>query len=169
MKRIIHFFVLLTLFTIVFAQRNIDWESIGNSEENFHGNIYSLAIDDSGNIYAGGDIISIGDLSVNNIAMWDGDKWNVLSGGLSGNVQDLVFGPDNNLYACVWFANYIAKWNGQSWINVSNGMNNPVLDIAFDNNGILRSEGNRKNFELDSLWKFYNKEGKIKKEELKCL
>ncbi len=27
--------------------------------------------------------------------------------------------------------------------------------------GILKSEGNRKNYELDSLWKFYDKDGKI--------
>ena len=27
--------------------------------------------------------------------------------------------------------------------------------------GIVKSEGNRKNFQLDSAWKFYNEEGKL--------
>src|SRR5438067_5464749 len=49
--------------------------------------VCALVIDDSGNLYAGGDFTIIGDVITTAIAKWDGTNWMPLGSGLWGGVN----------------------------------------------------------------------------------
>lgn len=75
-----------------------------------------------GQVYVGGSMPSFFSsfdvVTCNNIAMWDGVKWNTLAGGLNGRVNALAFDGDD-LYAGGEFTKsgntdmaYFARWDG---------------------------------------------------------
>ena len=124
--------------------------------------IYALAIDSSGNIYAGGtaldDEISMGTLyrcgfdllqwctsyAANNVAKWNGSSWSFLDrvSYSSGNtVNDLTFDSSGALVAGGSFLGKdrsfknIAKWTGSSWVGLGGGLVNFVSDLATDSTG----------------------------------
>ena len=45
--------------------------------------VYALAVDASGNLYAGGDFTTAGGVSANRIAKWDGSSWSALGSGMN--------------------------------------------------------------------------------------
>jgi len=133
--------------------------------------VMALAIDSSGNLYAGGHFDTAGGVRVNNIAKWSGLKWNgggwsALGSGVSGNgtgsmnqtrVRALAFDGSGNLYAGGYFttaggvsANNIAKWDGSSWSALGSGtrtydaanVENPgVKTLAIDGSGNIFAGG----------------------------
>jgi hypothetical protein len=131
------------------------WESLGQGAALF-GDISALvdavAVDGAGRIYIGGMINSVGGMPVNNIAMWDGERWHDLGGGVTpgpdGVVQALlVIGDD--LYAGGAFtqaggksASRIARWNisSQSWSAVGAGFDGTVYALAHGD-GVLYAGG----------------------------
>ncbi len=92
------------------------------------GPIYATVVDDSGNLYIGGDFSVVGDVFASRIAKWNGSSWSPLGSGMNNTVIALaVSGRD--LYAGGHFttaggiaANYIAKWNGSGWSALGSGM-----------------------------------------------
>ncbi|MHC1724858.1 MAG: hypothetical protein AB9866_02345 [Syntrophobacteraceae bacterium] len=118
----------------------------------------TLAVDGRGNLYAGGDFITAGGVTVNHIAKWDGSKWSPLGPGMNGPVCSLVIDGNGNLYAGGRFttaggvpANCIAKWNGIEWVALGKGVaQQPDYDdvrfkvvsaLAVDGNGSLYAGG----------------------------
>ena len=95
-----------------------------------YGLVYSLVLDASGNVYAGGDFtMTTSSLTVNHIAKWNGSSWSALGSGMDGDVPALAMDAAGNLYAGGWFkhaggvlVNYIAKWNGSSWSSLGSGI-----------------------------------------------
>ncbi len=94
-------------------------------------------------IFAGG-FTSIGGVTANNIASWDGQNWSALGDGLDENILCLEVYNDK-LYAGGLFHNSgtkkvegLAVWDGTSWAEVGGGINpdsilNGVYDvISFD-------------------------------------
>lgn len=79
-------------------------------------------------LYAGGDIKTIGGSTANHVAKWNGSTWSALGSGLNDAIQALaVIGTD--LYAGGYFttagsvvANRIAKWDGSSWSALGSGV-----------------------------------------------
>jgi hypothetical protein len=59
--------------------------------------VYALAIDSSGNLYAGGAFTTAGGTTVNNIAKWNGTSWSALGAGISGGVYALAIDSSGNL------------------------------------------------------------------------
>jgi hypothetical protein len=107
-----------------------------------------LACDQSGNLYAGGNISTAGGLTVTNIAKWDGANWSPLGSGIDGGVYSLACDQSGNLYAGGNFtlageaiAANIAKWNGTNWSALGSGLNALVLCFAFDLSGNLFAGG----------------------------
>ncbi len=83
-----------------------------------------------GLLFAGGVFETAGNLSVSNVAAWDGDDWCVLvdSTGPDNRVislasyqGDLYVGGDFETIGKV-AANQIARWDGANWFEVGNGL-----------------------------------------------
>ncbi len=110
--------------------------------------ITAVVVDGAGNLYAGGTFTSIGGVTANRIAKWNGTTWAPLGNGTNANVSTLVLDPSGNLYVGGTFttagdvtANRIAVWNGSSWSDVGGGMDNTVSALAFDSSGNLYAAG----------------------------
>ena len=113
------------------------------------GNIcFTIAIDNSNNVYVGGNFGKAGELSVNRIAKWDGSSWFSLGDGLDSICRAIAIDRSNNVYVGGDFTNVdgspvnrIAKWNGLSWsslgINPNDGLNGSCYTISIDNNDYL--------------------------------
>jgi hypothetical protein len=119
-----------------------------------NGQVASLAFDDVGNLYAGGNFTNIGGIAANGIAKWNGSTWTNLGPGMSGNnpadtyVNAMAFDPLGNLYAGGRFANAggtnatnIAQWNGRSWLTVGSGLNGQVFCLVMSRAGVLYAGG----------------------------
>ena len=114
--------------------------------------VFALAVDSLGNLYAGGNFTSAGGIPANRIARWNGSTtWAALDSGLNGDVYALTTDYSGNLYAGGDFttaggiaANYIAKWNGKTWAALGSGMAGPyqvVRALIVDSSGNLYAGG----------------------------
>ena len=114
-------------------------------------NVYALAADGAGTLYAGGWFNMAGGISANRIAKWDGTAWSALGSGMTGDsdaVRALVADGAGNLYAGGRFsmaggvsANHIAKWDGTAWSILGTGMDDTVYALALDEAGNLYAGG----------------------------
>jgi hypothetical protein len=131
------------------------WSGLG-SGINLNGlaSIEAIAIDSSGNVYAGGRFDSAGSKAVRNIAKWDGAQWNQLGSGVNGGIRALSIDKDGAVFAGGQFdtagevlAHNVAKWNGNGWSPLGNGVrtsenDDPIVEVlAFDGAGILYAGG----------------------------
>ena len=104
-------------------------------------------------LYAGGSFQEAGNLSVNHIARWDGQKWRGVAGGVNGPITAMKTGNDEALYVVGNFskvgnqdANNIAKWDGAQWQALGEGVQGGVHGLAINGNeiyvaGSFRSSG----------------------------
>lgn len=105
----------------------------------------SAMISSGGNLYIGGFFTSVGGVSANYIAMWNGSAWTNLGTGLNGEAR--AFASDGtNLYAGGDFtfaggieAFRVAKWNGSAWSSIGN-MGGAVRALAWSD-GYLYAGG----------------------------
>ena len=138
----------LTLLASLFSFATVHavgetWSPLGSGMDK---EVYALAFDSNGNLYAGGSFTTAGGVTVNHIAKWNGTSWSALGDGTSGRVNALKFDASGNLYAGGSFTtadgdvtvNHIAKWDGTSWSALSSGVNGgDVYALAFDSSGNL--------------------------------
>ncbi len=61
--------------------------------------VYALAVDASGNLYAGGNFTTAGGVAANHIAKWNGTSWSALGSGMNSTVYALAVDASGNLYA----------------------------------------------------------------------
>ena len=100
--------------------------------------VTALAVFDDGTgpaLYAGGEFVSAGGITVNHVARWNGTRWHALSGpggiGVNDYVATLAVFDDGNgpaLYAGGRFstaggvsASSMARWNGNQWSALPTG------------------------------------------------
>ncbi len=95
-------------------------------------------------LVAGGSFVLAGGQPAQNVAMWDGETWSALGGGLAGEVLAVVeWDPDavgpaqSRLVAGGTFTssgttqlNRIAFWDGVNWQPLGTGMNGEVWALA---------------------------------------
>ncbi len=119
------------------ALRDTDTQQAGTNNE-----IRSLAVDEAGDLYVGGNFGAAGGNSASRIARWDGSRWSALGEGTSGFVQSIVV-TDQYLYAGGNFTiagnqtvNRIARWDrsASTWSALSNGLSNSVNAMVADEN-----------------------------------
>ena len=117
--------------------------------------VYALAADGAGNLYAGGLFTTAGGVAANRIARWDGSAWSALGSGMGSDspmsiayVSALAVDGAGNLYAGGEFAtaggvaaNRIAKWDGSAWSSLGSGIDGGVQALAFDGAGNLYAGG----------------------------
>lgn len=100
-----------------------------------------ITIDSSadGDLYAAGSFSNASAKTFNNIAHWDGRRWNALGTGLTGGgftrISKVAVAGDGTVYAVGDFsgagnvaANGIARWNGSEWSLVGNGIGPKIKD-----------------------------------------
>jgi len=121
----------------------------GNSGVSIGTNVCALALDGSGNLYAGGYFTKAGGIPANYIAKWNGNSWSSLGSGLNNEVNALVVSGSGNLYAGGFFTTagdlpikYIAKWDSTTWSNLGSGINSGGVNaLVLDNSGSLYAGG----------------------------
>lgn len=102
-----------------------------------------------GDLYMAGNFDTIDDVSIHNIARWDGSKWNSIGKGTGSTVRAITFDKDGNLYAGGYFetagddsAHYVARWNGTRWDSLGSGVwGSYINDLQCDKNGNLYAAG----------------------------
>ncbi len=98
-----------------------NWSALGEGMDD-HGYhrpfVYSLAMDDGGTLYAGGEFAAAGASAAPFIAKWDGTSWSPMGSGMNHIVHAVVVAGSGNLYAGGQFttaggksANYLAVWD----------------------------------------------------------
>jgi len=112
--------------------------------------LYDIAVTSSGNIYAGGAMLSdmTGTL-LNKIGYWNGTSWESMDSGADNYVNRVML-AGSTLYAGGVFkfvgsssleANKIAKWSGSSWEAMGTGLDNSILALCSDTSGNIYAGG----------------------------
>jgi hypothetical protein len=119
------------------------WSSLGSGlSSSFSTGVGALAVLPNGQLVAGGDFTSVGGVTVNGIARWDGTTWSALGAGVqrstgAGEVRSLAVLPNGDLVAGGIFTragqvltNNIARWNGSAWGWLGAGLTHPVSPLV---------------------------------------
>lgn len=96
------------------------------------GDVQTLAVDNEGNLYAGGTYC-INKVPVNNVGKWDGKEWKALGEGINGEVRALAFDKKGTLYATGGsyrgaksdgdiVGGFVMKWDGKTWSKLGEGV-----------------------------------------------
>ncbi|OFX76837.1 MAG: hypothetical protein A2X12_11740 [Bacteroidetes bacterium GWE2_29_8] len=85
-------------------------------------------------VYIGGDFSYAGGVQTDNVAMWDGKKWNGYGTGLWGSfVYSITVNDFDELIvgSTAYSLKYITKWNGASWVTLGEGLNASPLTLSY--------------------------------------
>ncbi len=125
-----------------------NWFKLG---QGLTGDVNSLVVDSSNNLYAGGAFWTIcadetcsQSIKVNCIARWNGSTWSKVGQGLDNWVYSLAIDESNNIFAGGVFQNvctneacssktparYIAKWNKSVWSALGSGIGPRPASVA---------------------------------------
>lgn len=140
------------------AKGQCGWEALGSGLGDPI-QVNAIAILSSGDIVAGGQFVTAGGVTANNIARWNGSAWFPLGSGMSsadGNtsaVYSLAALSNGDLVAGGLFTNAggvtvnnIARWNGNTWSEFGEGLRaTAVVAMAVLPNGELVAGGERIN------------------------
>ena len=135
------------------------WSGLGPGiTTNGAGYVYSIALDGSGNVYAGGAFTTAGGLPAKNLARWNGSTWSTFGSGINTATvyATLVYAVTvdtlGNLYVGGEFttvgntpATNIVEWNGSSWSALGTGIgptSGAVRTLTTDGAGNLYAGGN---------------------------
>ena len=127
------------------------WSSLGTGitgTMSIAGNVYTLAVASSGEVYVGGAFYQAGGVAVNSAAKWNGTAWSGVGtgtgNGLNGNVYALAVASSGEVYvggiinqAGGVAVNNVAKWNGTAWSSLGSGVNGNVKALAVASSGAV--------------------------------
>lgn len=124
------------------------WSSLrgpGQLDGAVNGTVNAIAARGDCGVYIGGLFNYAGNIVANNVAHFDGSRWNPLGAGLEGSISALAVAPDGTLYAGGDFIGpgfyYLAKWDGTAWSAVGGNVMGPVSSLAVDDDGNLYVSG----------------------------
>ncbi|HEY9508601.1 MAG TPA: hypothetical protein VIV82_01940, partial [Verrucomicrobiae bacterium] len=132
--------------------KNGEWRSLfEGSYEGISGAGQSIFTfhEHAGSVYAGGNFLGANDQLVQNLARWDGLKWNPVGGGIGGLSSSVfaVTSADSDIVVGGTFTNAggvpvsnIARWDNINWTALGNGFNDRVNSLV-NGNGTLFAGG----------------------------
>ena len=123
------------------------WERLADATTGAAGTnneIRSIAVDNQGTIFIGGNFDVAGGKEAARIAQWNGNLWSSLGNGTSGFVQaiaindEFIYAGGNFSIAGGALVNRIARWNRNSntWEGLSGGLSGSVNDLLLEGNTI---------------------------------
>jgi hypothetical protein len=132
------------------------------------GNVYSLAVDGSNNVYIGGTFDNVGSASGDRIVKWTGSAYVALGSGLNGNVNAIAIDGAGLLYVGGAFtdaggdanADKFCKWTGTAFVACGTafaGSAGTVSGIALDTAGLhcwkfLEHRGCQRGWDREMEW-----------------
>ena len=135
---------------IVLWDRKQDlWMPLGKdgNSEGVEGTVQSIQVV-GGKVYVGGSFNRAGGVDVQNLALWDGEKWSGIGDGLAGEVRKIALHGDT-LYALRErpaplppndAGGLVFQWDGNAWTDLlkSSGLSTRrIYDIMLDREGRL--------------------------------
>ncbi len=113
-----------------------NWQNTTNAIS-INGDVYATAVTANGDLYIGGSFTTVGALSANYIAKWNGTAWSALGAGVNNVVFALAV-SGTAVYVGGLFtqaggapASRIARWNGGAvWSALGAGVNQSVRALA---------------------------------------
>jgi hypothetical protein len=112
----------------------VAWSGLSSDPgEIVFGNVYALAVSQSGMLYAGGSFARAGEAEANNVAIWNGTRWDALGSGVGGPVNTIRIRPDGTVIVCGSFSsigNVMTNVNGLAmWDSARGTWSLPALPI----------------------------------------
>ncbi len=113
------------------------WSALGEGLQFDQGGaIYSMAFDNDGLLYVGGEFSGVvqangNEVEAENIAVWNGVQWEPVATGVNGVVRDLVVNEQNEVYIAGAFSmdgseefelNRIVSYNGTRFSTIGDGL-----------------------------------------------
>jgi hypothetical protein len=116
-------------FGFVLRWDGTKWEFLGSGMDH---TVYSLAVNDQGIVYAGGEFSTAGGTPANRVAAWDGKDWYALGAGFANYPTTLVVNGEGNLFATISDGrNSVMEWDGESWNRIG-AAGGEVSAVIFD-------------------------------------
>ncbi len=135
--------ILFFLFTIpcsIFTIHAQTWSDVGSG---LSSSVNAVAVYQS-KIIAGGFFDSAGGNRANNIAQWNGVKWDSIELGIKGTVLAMTVVDDSLLYvggsftvAGYFSVNNLARWDGVYWTPVGSGVFDTVSALCAYNGNLI--------------------------------
>ena len=118
------------------------WIDVFGTGNGLYGSPYAIAVDGP-NVYVGGSFSEAGNqTNLNNIARWDGTRWNRMGSGMNGWVRAIAVGSIG-VYAGGSFkladgkeVNGIARWTGTTWMPLTSGVDGEVYAIVINGSDV---------------------------------
>lgn len=130
-------------------------QSVNSWDDRFgHGKVAALngwgsvvALDNSGNVYVGGNFTKAGSVDkANHISVWNGETWTNIGDGLNGPVSsinviggDVYVGGTFTLAGAAPSSQNLVKWNGKKWESIGDGLPGLVTDVELYDGSIYVS------------------------------
>ena len=136
----------------LYAASDLKWPASGDAIWSWNGTTWSVFEDQldervyafgshAGRLVAAGRFQSIGGVSANSIAQWNGATWVPLGAGVGNGLQnqrvDALGNYNGDLWAVGFFeaaggapARHVARWDGSSWSPMGTGADSSVLAVA---------------------------------------
>jgi len=114
-----------------------------------NGVVRSVVTAANGDVYHAGTFSQAGNITANNIAVWnESTGWSAVGTGSNGTINTLKIASNGNLYVGGAFteiggiaAQNIAMWNGTNWSALDMGINGAVTSIVLDTDDNIYAGG----------------------------
>ncbi len=131
-----------------YPSQSLPWESVGGGQGH-DGKIHVMKTDfEEELLYFAGDFTRIDGVEANNIIAWDGTSWETLTNGIEGEIFDIIFDEENNMYAAGNFSLNnepdvnIVRWDGSTWMALQAGNMGGVIYALEYQDGHIYAGGN---------------------------
>ena len=132
----------------------------GLSHSFFSASVSTLAVW-NGHLYAAGSFRRAGDLSVTNLAQWDGNRWSAMEIPLEANVHTMI-ASEQGLFvgARLWFPtdpanpSMVLRWDGTQWTELGQGWPDDINALAVTEDGLYAGRSTYYPGVTNALWKW---------------